>query len=61
MSDEQTTDELKTKLALIEAIRKEREITDKLYAIKLTETIVFGLCALILAGVVTAIVALVLR
>jgi hypothetical protein len=56
---EETKEELTAKLQLIEAIRLEREVTDKLYAIKLVERIVFGMCGLILIAVLTAIIALV--
>jgi hypothetical protein len=53
---EKTREELQHELDLKEAIRLEREITDKLYAIKLVEQIVFGMVGLILIAVVTALV-----
>jgi hypothetical protein len=56
---EKTREELQHELDLKEAIRLEREITDKLYAIKLVEQIVFGMVGLILIAVVTALVSLV--
>jgi hypothetical protein len=48
-------------LRLLEATRLERETADGLYAIKLVEKIVFGMVALILVAVVSALVALVVR
>lgn len=40
---------------------KERELSDKKYAIKLVEKIVFGLVALILTSVVVALLALIIK
>lgn len=40
---------------------KEREVSDRRYAIKLVETIVFALVGLILAGVITALLALIIK
>jgi uncharacterized membrane protein SpoIIM required for sporulation len=52
MTDDKTKEELEIELKLIEAIRVEREITDKLYAIKLVEKVVFGMVGLILIALV---------
>lgn len=62
MADEpETLEEAKTELRLRDAFHKERETTDKLYAIKLVEVVVFGMVGLILMAVIIAIVALVVR
>ena len=52
---------LADKLLEIECMQKEREISDRLYAIKLVEKIVFGFVGLILVTVAGAIIALVLK
>lgn len=57
---EKTLEELQMELMLLEAIKKEREITDRLYAIKLVEKIVFAMVGFILIAVLGAIVALVI-
>jgi hypothetical protein len=57
---EKTLEELQMELMLLEAIKKEREITDRLYAIKLVENIVFAMIGFILIAVFGAIVALVI-
>lgn len=55
-----TKEELEAQIALAEAIRIERSITDKLYAVKLVEKLVFGMVGLILIAVIGAWIALVL-
>jgi hypothetical protein len=58
---EKSREELAAELRLLEALRLEREISAKLYAIKLVEKVVFGLVALILVAVVGGWIALVVR
>ena len=53
--------ELELQRVMHEILDKEREINNKLYAIKLTERIVFGLVGLLLVAVLTAIMAQVLK
>jgi len=57
--DESVSDDVKSEIKLLKAIKLERELTDKLYAIKLVEVIVFGMVGFILIAVLGAIVALV--
>jgi VIT1/CCC1 family predicted Fe2+/Mn2+ transporter len=45
---------------LFEILKGEREISDRSYAIKIVERIVFGLIALVCVGVVTALLKLIL-
>ena len=52
-------EKLASELRLQEALRLEREASEKLYAVKLVERIVFGMVALILIAVLTALIALV--
>ena len=56
-----TKQQLEDKLARDDCSRKERELSNQLYAIKLVEKIVFGLVGLILTAVVGALVALILK
>ncbi len=56
---EQSRDDLERELELRKAIDKEREMADKKYAIKLIETIVFTLMAVLALAVVGALIKLV--
>jgi hypothetical protein len=58
---EKSREDLAAELRLLEALRLEREISAKLYAIKLVEKVVFGLVALILVAVVGGWIALVVK
>jgi hypothetical protein len=53
--DKDNVDDIKGEIKLLKAIKLEREITDKLYAIKLVETIVFSMVGIILVAVFAAI------
>ena len=52
---------LQEQLRCMEVTKKEREISDDRYAIKLVEKIVFGFVALILVAVAGALIALVVK
>jgi hypothetical protein len=54
-------EELEAERTLARALLDARALSDKLYAIKLVEYIVFGLVGLIMTGVIGALVALILR
>lgn len=56
-----SVDELENELRLKEALEEHREESDRRYAIKLVEKIVFILVGLLLTGVITALVNLVLK
>ena len=56
-----TNEELEVELALRASERKEREISDKEYAAKIVEKIVFGFLGLLAVSVVGAMVGLVLK
>ena len=56
---DRTNEELRRDLALYENLQRERERSDRLYAVKLVERIVFAACALILVAVLSGLVALV--
>ena len=56
-----TNTELEAELDKIKCEKEERIISDRLYAIKLVEKIVFGFVGLILIAVATALIALVVR
>ena len=56
-----TKQELQNKIDTEECLKKERAISDKMYAIKLVEKIVFGLVGLVLTGVVTALITLIIK
>ena len=53
---EQEKSELEQELKLRDALEREREVSDRSYAIKLVERIVFILVGLLAVGVVTALV-----
>jgi len=50
----------KEKLEIIDRLKEEREISNKQYAIKLAEFLIFGLCGILLIGAVGAIMKLVI-
>jgi len=59
MSDKKTNAEYKTEEYVRAVVKDERETSDKNYAIKMVERIVFGLVAIILSSVAVALIALV--
>jgi lipopolysaccharide/colanic/teichoic acid biosynthesis glycosyltransferase len=58
---EKTREELAAENALYKALCDERELSDRRYAVKLVERIVFAACGLVLIAVVTALVAMVVQ
>jgi hypothetical protein len=56
-----TKEQLSEELRCTEVTKQERVTSDKLYAIKLVEVIVFGMVSLILTAVAVAWIALVVR
>lgn len=60
MTDNSNQD-LKTKIAISESLKEEREISDERYAIKLVEKLVFAGVWIVLSGVVIGILALVIK
>lgn len=56
-----TKEELETELNLITALNEQRDISDKRYAIKLVEIVVWGMVGIILTAFLIAIVALVIK
>ena len=61
MGIKKTNKELKAELDLKEVLDQERDLSDRTYAIKLVEKIVFTLVAILLTGVIMALMNLVLR
>ena len=59
MDDEREMQRMATELLLRELLDKERETSDKLYAMRIVQDLVFGMVALILMAVVGALIALV--
>ncbi len=57
----ETKEELAHEVFHNEKMKEERAISDSRYAIKLVETIVFGMVALILVSVIGALITLVVR
>lgn len=53
---EKTKEQLQNELELIQRLKEERTISNKTYAIKLIEKIVFGLVTCILLAVLAAII-----
>ena len=56
-----SAEDLQDELDRIECAQREREISDKLYAAKLVERIVYGGLGVILIAILTALMGLVLR
>lgn len=59
--EERSAEELAAQLAIIAALEKERDRSDKLYAVKLVEIVVWGLIALFAGALVTSIVIAVMK
>jgi len=57
---QKTKEELQSEIVLLERLKKEREESNNLYAMKLVEKLVFGIIALGAVAVVGAILSLVL-
>lgn len=52
---------LEEELRVAECLKKEREVSNNIYALKIVEKIVFGLVGVVLLAVIGAVVALVIR
>ena len=61
MSDNRTKEQLEEEIRVRDLLEKEREISDKCYARKIAETILFGLVAMFCLAVVGALIKLVLK
>lgn len=59
--DHKTKEELAEELRLRDELKKERELSDRLYAKILAEKIIYGLVTIILIAVIGAVISLVLR
>jgi hypothetical protein len=57
---DKTKEELETELQIRDVAEKERKISDKLYAVKLVERVVWGLVALVLTAFALGMIALVI-
>jgi len=56
-----TREELETEINIRDKLKEERELSDRSYAIKLIERIVFAMVSLILLGVLGAFIRMVIK